>query len=172
MPSVITLSLSVEIVPTFTATKSHLKESYDKQNLTFVVISYEIYGFINSILNDHSCKIRYVLNLLRHCWLIYLMSAYIYRCYESLARVIGISCQTFCWTFRQLANLKTIKTINKRLRLCFRRFRQMKKQQPSNKKKKKKKKSKIKIHPWSVKLPVLRNRLSSFLLWEKGIDLE
>ena len=34
---------SVEIGSAFRAIKSHLKQSYDKQNLTFVVISYEIY---------------------------------------------------------------------------------------------------------------------------------
>ena len=43
--------------------KSSLKQSYDKQNLTLRVISYEIYEirrFINFIQNDHSCKILYL----------------------------------------------------------------------------------------------------------------
>ena len=45
------------------AIKSHFKQSYDKQNLTLVVISYEIYEthqkarFINFIWNDHECNI-------------------------------------------------------------------------------------------------------------------
>ena len=34
---------SIEIMSSFKAIKSHLKQSYDKQNLTLVVISYEIY---------------------------------------------------------------------------------------------------------------------------------
>ena len=34
---------SIEIMSTFKAIKPNLKESYDKQNLTLVVISYEIY---------------------------------------------------------------------------------------------------------------------------------
>ena len=34
---------SIEIISTFKAIDPHLKQSYDKQNLTLVVISYEIY---------------------------------------------------------------------------------------------------------------------------------
>ena len=34
---------SIEIMSTFKAIKPNLKQSYDKQNLTLVVISYEIY---------------------------------------------------------------------------------------------------------------------------------
>ena len=54
---------SAEIMSTLKTIKSSFKRSYDKQNLTFVVISYEIYEtrarFINFIWNDHSCKILY-----------------------------------------------------------------------------------------------------------------
>ena len=39
MPSVTTL-FSIEIMSTLKAIKSHFKQSYDKQNLTQVVISY------------------------------------------------------------------------------------------------------------------------------------
>ena len=34
---------SIEIMSSFKAIKPHLKKAYDKQNLTLVVISYEIY---------------------------------------------------------------------------------------------------------------------------------
>ena len=34
---------SIEMMSIFKAIKYHLKQSYDKQNLTLVVISYEIY---------------------------------------------------------------------------------------------------------------------------------
>ena len=48
------------------AIKSHCKGSYDKQNLTFVIISYEIYEtrrrLVLDILYDltHLCKILYL----------------------------------------------------------------------------------------------------------------
>ena len=57
---------SIEIMSTFKAIKSHLKPSYDKQNLTLMVISYEILRnwpktcLKNIILNDHLRKILYV----------------------------------------------------------------------------------------------------------------
>ena len=41
--SVSTMLFLVEIILTLKAIKSHLKGPYDKQNLTLVVISYEIY---------------------------------------------------------------------------------------------------------------------------------
>ena len=55
---------------TLKAIKSHFKQSYDKQNLTLVVISYEIYEFmkarlINFIWNGHSCKILYIWSVVR-----------------------------------------------------------------------------------------------------------
>ena len=53
---------SVEIMSTLKVIKSILKWSYDKRNLTLMVISYEIYeSLINFIWNDHSCKILYLL---------------------------------------------------------------------------------------------------------------
>ena len=49
---------SIEIKSSFEAIKPHLKQSYDKQNLTLAVISPKA-RFINFIWNDHSCKILY-----------------------------------------------------------------------------------------------------------------
>ena len=48
MPSV-TTSFSIEIMSIFQAIKSHLKQSYDKQNLTLVVISYISYEMTTSV---------------------------------------------------------------------------------------------------------------------------
>ena len=44
---------------TFKAIKLYLKLSYDKQNLTLVAISYEIYE-TSLRRNDHECKILYI----------------------------------------------------------------------------------------------------------------
>ena len=41
---------------TFKAMKSHLKQSYDKQNLTLVVISYEIYETRRRLVSTISCE--------------------------------------------------------------------------------------------------------------------
>ena len=60
-----TMRFLIEVLPILKAIKSHFKGSYDKQNLTLVVISYEIYEtrqrlVINFTWNDHSCKIFYL----------------------------------------------------------------------------------------------------------------
>ena len=41
--SVLAMCFLIEIMFLFKMTKSHFKRSYDKQNLTLMVISYEIY---------------------------------------------------------------------------------------------------------------------------------
>ena len=73
--SVPTMRFLFEITFILKAIKSHFIGSYmyDKQNLTLVVISYEIYEnsqkacFINFTCNDHSCKILYIYDS-GHCF--------------------------------------------------------------------------------------------------------
>ena len=42
----------IEIMSTFKMTKSHLKQSYDKQNHALLVISYEIYETRQRFISD------------------------------------------------------------------------------------------------------------------------
>ena len=45
-----TMRLLIEIIFSLNAIKSHFKVSYDKQNLTLVVISYEIYETLRRLI--------------------------------------------------------------------------------------------------------------------------
>ena len=60
-----TMNGLIELMFILKVIRSHFKWSYDKQNLTLVVILYEIYfaygSFIYFICNDQLCKILYVL---------------------------------------------------------------------------------------------------------------
>ena len=56
--SVSTMHFLIEIMFILKAKESHFEGSYAKQNISLVVISYEIYE--TSIQNDHECKILYV----------------------------------------------------------------------------------------------------------------
>ena len=54
---------SIALVSTFKAIKSHLRDSYDKQNLTvswLFHIKFIMVCFINFIWNYHSCNILYI----------------------------------------------------------------------------------------------------------------
>ena len=53
-----TMRFLLEILSILKAIKFNFKGSYDKQNLTLVVFSYEIYE--THVIYDHSCKILYI----------------------------------------------------------------------------------------------------------------
>ena len=59
-----TMRFLLEIIITLKAIKSHLKRSYDKQNLTLVVISYEIYEtrrrLVSYISYEMTSKARFI----------------------------------------------------------------------------------------------------------------
>ena len=93
------MTFHIELLFILKVMKFHFYGSYDKQNLTIIVISYKIYEsprFINFIWNGYSCKILYIWT----CRLIILNKHYsqYYFLWHYSAR------QLYAWSARKYAH--------------------------------------------------------------------